>query len=64
MSRVALFTYSQDTETPPHPLTVEWMKKRWYIDAVLLSHTEGYIMPFAATQRHLAMISLSEDRRD
>ena len=29
---------------------------------ISLSHTEGYIMPFAATQRHLARITLSEDR--
>ena len=58
----ALFTIVKTRKQPKCPLTVEWLKKRWYIYAMeyFLAIRKNEIMSFGATWRDLEIIILSE----
>ena len=63
MFTAALFSIAKTWKQPKCPLTVESIKKMWYIyiyNKILLSHKKNEIMPFAATWMDLEMIILSE----
>ena len=57
----ALFTIAKTLKQPICLLTVEWMKKLWYLHKVeYYSAIKNEIMPFAATWMDLEFIKLSE----
>ena len=57
----ALFTIAKTLKQPICLLTVEWMKKLWYLHKVeYYSAIKNEIMPFAATWMNLETVILSE----
>jgi hypothetical protein len=43
----AVFTTAKLWNQPRHPSTNEWIKKMWFIYAILFSHEKNEIMLFA-----------------
>ena len=61
MFTAALFTIAKTWKPLKCPLTVEWIKKMWYIYTMeYYSAIIKEIMPFAATWTELEIIVLSE----
>ena len=58
----ALFTIARTWKQPKCPSTEEWIKKMWYIYTVeyYSAIKKNKIMPFAATQKDLEIVILSE----
>ena len=61
----ALFTIVKTWKQPKCPLTVEWIKKMWYIYTLEYYSTikENKIMSFAATWLQLEILILSKVRK-
>ena len=60
MSTAALFTIAKAWKQPTCTKTEEWIKMWYAHNRILLSHRKNEIMPFAATQMELEIITLSE----
>ena len=62
MFTAALFTISKTWKQRKCPSTYEWIKKMWHIYTMeyYSAIKKNEIMPFAATQRDLEIIILSE----
>ena len=58
----ALFTIAKTCDQPKCPLTVEWIKKTWYMDTMeyYSAITKNETMPFIATWMDLEIVILSE----
>ena len=58
----ALFTIARTWKQPKCPSTEEWIKKMWYIYTAeyYSAIKKNKIMPFAATQKDLEIVILSE----
>ena len=58
----ALFLIAKTWKQLKFPSTEEWIKKMWYLDTMQYYSAirKNEIMPFAATQIDLEMITLSE----
>ena len=61
----ALFTTAKTWKQPKCPLTDDWIKKMWYIQAMeyYLAIKKSEIMLFAATWTQLEIITLSEVKK-
>ena len=62
MLTAVLFTKAKTWKQSKYPSTEEWIKKMWYIYTMeyYSAIKKNEIMPFAATQRDLEIIILSE----
>ena len=62
MFTAALFTIAKTRKRPKCPSTVEWLKKMWFISTMeyYSAIKKNKILPFAATQMDLEIITLSE----
>jgi len=64
MFNAALYTIAKTWKQPKYPLTVEWIKKKWYIYTMeyYSAIKKNKIMPSAATWMELEIFILSEER--